>query len=129
MIKRSYLFALVIALLYVSVANAQYPIADAIANKVAQKYQISSCEQFSSHNGVLRNDRGDERTLAGQMNEELAPHGLEFIKAKNDRAGGAQLIYTMLQHYQLKIAHTCTNTIEALERRLALHRPHRPRRS
>jgi hypothetical protein len=52
------------------------------------------------------NDRGDERTLAGQMNEELAPHGLEFIKAKNDRAGGAQLIYTMLQNYQLKIAHT-----------------------
>ena len=60
------------------------------------------------------NDRGDERTLAGQMNEELAPHGLEFIKAKNDRAGGAQLIYTMLQNYQLKIAHTCTNTIEAI---------------
>ena len=25
---------------------------------------------------------------------------------------GAQLIYTMLQNYQLKIAHTCTNTIE-----------------
>jgi hypothetical protein len=52
------------------------------------------------------------------MNEELAPHGLEFIKAKNDRAGGAQLIYTMLQNYQLKIAHTCTNTIEAIESRL-----------
>jgi hypothetical protein len=49
------------------------------------------------------NDRGDERTLAGQINEELAPHGLEFIKAKNDRAGGAQLIYTMLQNYQLKM--------------------------
>jgi hypothetical protein len=64
------------------------------------------------------NDRGGERTLAGQMNEELAPHGLEFVKAKNDRAGGAQLIYTMLQNYQLKIAHTCTNTIEAIESRL-----------
>jgi hypothetical protein len=64
------------------------------------------------------NDRGDERTLAGQMNEELAPHGLEFVKAKNDRAGGAQLIYTMLQNYQLKIAHTCTNAIEAIESRL-----------
>jgi hypothetical protein len=64
------------------------------------------------------NDQGDERTLAGQMNEELSPHGLEFVKAKNDRAGGAQLIYTMLQNYQLKIAHTCTNTIEAIESRL-----------
>jgi hypothetical protein len=46
MIKCSYLFALVIGLLYVSVANAQYPILDAIANKVAQKYTTSSCEQL-----------------------------------------------------------------------------------
>jgi len=46
MIKRSYLFALGITLLYVTVANAQYPVADAIANKVAQKYQTSSCEQL-----------------------------------------------------------------------------------
>jgi hypothetical protein len=46
MIKRSYLFALVIGLLYVSVANAQYPILDAIANKVAQKYTTSTCEQL-----------------------------------------------------------------------------------
>src|SRR5271167_3728470 len=46
MIKRSYLCALVVALLYVSVANAQYPILDAIANRVAQKYQQSSCEQL-----------------------------------------------------------------------------------
>jgi hypothetical protein len=33
-------------LLYVSVVNAQYPVVDAIANKVAQKYQTSSCEQL-----------------------------------------------------------------------------------
>jgi len=46
MTKRSYLFGLVIALLYVSIANAQYPVVDAIANKVAQKYQSSSCEQL-----------------------------------------------------------------------------------
>jgi hypothetical protein len=46
MMKRSYLFALLIALLYVSVANAQYPVVDAIANKVTQKYQTSSCEQL-----------------------------------------------------------------------------------
>jgi hypothetical protein len=46
MITRSYLFAMAIALLYVTVANAQYPVVDAIANKVAQKYQTSSCEQL-----------------------------------------------------------------------------------
>jgi hypothetical protein len=46
MTKRSYLLALLIALLYVSVANAQYPVVDAIATKVAQKYTSSSCEQL-----------------------------------------------------------------------------------
>lgn len=64
------------------------------------------------------NDRGDEHTLAGQMNEELESHGLEFIKANNDRAGGAQLVYTMLQGGELKIAQTCRNTIEAVESRI-----------
>ena len=44
--KRSYLFALTLTLLYVTVANAQYPVMDAIANKVIQKYQNSSCEQL-----------------------------------------------------------------------------------
>ena len=46
MIRRCYFYALVLGLLYVSVANAQYPVVDAIANKVAQKYQQSSCEQL-----------------------------------------------------------------------------------
>jgi hypothetical protein len=46
MIKRSYLCTMAIGLLYVCVAQAQYPVLDAIANKVAQKYQTSSCEQL-----------------------------------------------------------------------------------
>ncbi len=44
--KRSYLFALALTLLYVSVANAQYPMMDMVANKVIQKYQNSTCEQL-----------------------------------------------------------------------------------
>ncbi len=44
--KRSYLFAVALTLLYVSVANAQYPIMDKIAAKVIQKYQTSTCEQL-----------------------------------------------------------------------------------
>lgn len=64
------------------------------------------------------NDRGDEHTLAGQMNDVLEPHGLEFDKADNDRAGGAQLLYTGLQYDELKVAQTCTNTIEAIESRI-----------
>jgi peptidoglycan hydrolase CwlO-like protein len=44
--KRSYLFAMALSLLYVSVAQAQYPMMDAIANKVIAKYQNSTCEQL-----------------------------------------------------------------------------------
>ena len=46
MIKRSSLCTVALALLYVCVAQAQYPVLDAIANKVAQKYQSSTCEQL-----------------------------------------------------------------------------------
>jgi hypothetical protein len=47
MSKRSYLFGLAIALLYLAVASAQqYPIMDMVANKIIQKYQTSSCEQL-----------------------------------------------------------------------------------
>jgi hypothetical protein len=44
--KRSYLFSLGLMLLYVSVAKAQYPVMDMIANKVIQKYQTATCEQL-----------------------------------------------------------------------------------
>jgi hypothetical protein len=46
MIKRSYLFALVIGLVCVSIADAQYPVVDAVAKKIVQKYQASTCEQL-----------------------------------------------------------------------------------
>jgi hypothetical protein len=46
MIKRSYLFAVAIALLYVTTAVAQHPILDAVANKVVAKYQSSTCQQL-----------------------------------------------------------------------------------
>ena len=43
---RRYLFALALALLFAGIAAAQYPILDAIADKVIQKYQNSTCEQL-----------------------------------------------------------------------------------
>jgi hypothetical protein len=47
MIRRSYLCALVLALLYGSIMGGQqFPILDMVANKVIQKYQTSSCEQL-----------------------------------------------------------------------------------
>ena len=39
------LFA-VLALLYVTVAVAQHPVLDAVANKVVAKYQTSTCQQL-----------------------------------------------------------------------------------
>jgi hypothetical protein len=44
--KRSYLFGLALTLLYVTAANANYPVMDAIANKIITKYQQSTCEQL-----------------------------------------------------------------------------------
>jgi hypothetical protein len=46
MTKHSCLFAVVLALLYVTVAVAQHPVLDAVANKVVQKYQTSTCQQL-----------------------------------------------------------------------------------
>ena len=46
MMKPSYLFAAVLAVLYVTVAVAQHPVLDAVANKVVAKYQSSTCEQL-----------------------------------------------------------------------------------
>lgn len=46
MSKRFYLSGLVIGLLYLGAASAQYPIMDKIAERIIQKYQTSSCEQL-----------------------------------------------------------------------------------
>ena len=46
MTKGSYVLSVMIALLYVTVAVAQHPVLDAVANKVVQKYQTSSCQQL-----------------------------------------------------------------------------------
>ena len=47
MSKRSWLLAALSVVLFAGVATAQqYPIMEAIANKVVQKYQSSTCEQL-----------------------------------------------------------------------------------
>jgi hypothetical protein len=46
MTTRVFLFAMVSTLLFVSIAGAQHPLLDKIANKVVQKYQQSTCEQL-----------------------------------------------------------------------------------
>jgi len=44
--KRIWLLAAVPVVLVAGVAVAQYPVMDAVANKVVQKYQNSTCEQL-----------------------------------------------------------------------------------
>lgn len=46
MTKHSCMLAVALALLYVTIAVAQHPVLDDVANKVVQKYQTSSCEQL-----------------------------------------------------------------------------------
>jgi len=46
MSKRSLLYVAIAASVAAGLAYAQYPIMDAVANKVIQKYQNASCEQL-----------------------------------------------------------------------------------
>jgi hypothetical protein len=46
MTKRTVLFGLILVVGYMGVASAQYPIMDAVATKLVQKYQSSTCEQL-----------------------------------------------------------------------------------
>ena len=82
--KRSYLFALALALFYVSVANAQYPVMDMIANKVIQKYQNSTCEQLwekkaqkappsQQEQNAIQMLKGDPQMRAAFINKVAAP--------------------------------------------------------
>jgi hypothetical protein len=46
MIRRVFVFAGALAVLFASVAGAQFPILDMVAEKVVQKYAQSTCEQL-----------------------------------------------------------------------------------
>jgi hypothetical protein len=61
---------------------------------------------------------GDGHTIANQINEVLEPYDLGVTSASNDRIGGWQLMYQMLQKGQWKIADTCPKLIEAIPSRM-----------
>jgi hypothetical protein len=82
MMKRLWLFALVPALLVVSVAGAQHPMLDMAANKVVQKYQQSNCEQLweqkvkpktAQEQEVIQFLRNDPQMRAEFINRIAAP--------------------------------------------------------
>jgi hypothetical protein len=61
---------------------------------------------------------GDGHTIADQINEVLEPYDLGAIPASNDRIGGWQLMYQMLQTGQWQIADTCPKLIDAIPSRM-----------
>jgi len=82
MSKRSSLFVVVPALLFVGAAHAQYPILDMVAQKVIQKYQQSSCEQLWMQKGepksqreqeIVQRLRSDPQMAAAFLNQVAAP--------------------------------------------------------
>ncbi len=83
MTGRSWLIALVFALLYVGIAGAQdYPIMNMVADKVIQKYQQSTCEQLWQKKGkpksaqeqrVIQLLRDDPQMRQAFINKIAAP--------------------------------------------------------
>jgi hypothetical protein len=66
MMRRYYLFGLIgltFLLMYLSAANAQYPIMDAIAGRIIQKYQTSSCEQLYQNRAQKKQPGPEEQKL------------------------------------------------------------------
>lgn len=61
---------------------------------------------------------GDGHTIANQINEVLEPYDLAVLPASNDRIGGWQLMYQMLQKTEWQIADNCPKLIEAIPTRM-----------
>jgi hypothetical protein len=68
MSKRFWLIAAIGALIGASVAYAQYPIMDMVANKVIQKYQGSSCEQLWQNRG--KQESPEEQRVMGFLKSD-----------------------------------------------------------
>ncbi len=56
--------------------------------------------------------------MGTKINEVLEPYDPGVIAASNDRIGGWQLMYQMLQKGQWQIAETCPKLIEAIPSRM-----------
>jgi hypothetical protein len=84
MIKRSYAFALVVALLYVTGAIAQHPVLDAVANKVVAKYQSSTCEQLMAQKAVKKPpSEGEQKAMEMLRTDPAMRH--EFVSIVADQ--------------------------------------------
>jgi len=68
--KRSYRFAVAVALIYGSSAFAQYPVLDMVANKVIQKYQSATCEQLWQEKAAKKTPTQQEKEFIQILHDE-----------------------------------------------------------
>ncbi len=68
MSKRTWIVAAVAAAIAAGIAYAQYPIMDAVANKVIQKYQNASCEQLWQQKGQPKS--AEEQRVIGFLQND-----------------------------------------------------------
>ena len=66
--KKFWLFATTGALIVAGVAYAQYPVMDAVANKVIQKYESASCEQLWQQKGEPKS--AEEQRVIGFLKSD-----------------------------------------------------------
>ncbi len=69
--KRTVLFTLAAALLYVTAGSAQqYPILDKVADKVIAKYQNSTCEQLWQKKAAKTPPSAEEQKVIGFLKSD-----------------------------------------------------------
>jgi hypothetical protein len=74
MTKRSVLFAGALAVLYATVAAAQHPILDSVANKVVAKYQSSTCQQLMQQKAQKASPSPEEQKVMEVLRTDPSRH-------------------------------------------------------
>ena len=81
MTTRVCFFALVVAVLTIGVAAAQFPLLDMMADKVVQKYQSSTCEQLWQQRGQPKSQREQELIQMLQGDPQMRTNFINRIAA------------------------------------------------
>jgi len=82
MFKRTWLLAVAVIVIYWTVGHTQqHPIVDALANKVIQKYQQSSCEQLWKQKGEPKTPQEEKAVELLRNNPEIRTEFLNKVAA------------------------------------------------
>jgi hypothetical protein len=77
--KSSLMFALLTATLAMGIARADYPMVDAVANKIINKYQTASCQQLWQQKAEGKKPPGEMEQRAIAMLKQDAGMRAEFF--------------------------------------------------